>query len=588
MVTHAPYSTSAGASPVPYLTGAFAGSGQFSVSPILGYQAGGLNLDGTPNTTSRQFQAGLSVTGKGASQNATLFVMTSAISNAPNIGFTQAGGFTGSTMNNSAGWYGLANGALSSATPTTTPNTVPTRNGVPIAGYVLNNTTTNLNHRSCVERSLLQLCPNRSGELYVQSNHDWNADDLGEQPSDFVAERLCRRTDGDGVRRFNAAVYELYETLCHNQPHRAAWRRRHLSARQFKRDACHLQCRQRQRAERRHDELHVCLRKSEWERPKWAERSARHVCQSVEFRGKGRGGVRQRGQYSCLVAQRPALGLDRRLLQSADGYGRQRRREYVGISDLDFLRRRYPLRLRVHEVGFVEHVQRRKHKRSTRVRGSRRSAALGRRRSDDARQPSDIGTATYNGHAIANIASGVGGQTYLAAGTVLRRGQLRRPQRVMVTMTGLDGTDLCRNDHMGSRDDDVRNAAGSLAWEWRRADRDAERLVLPGRSNQTPVYGEMGGSLILNGTGDYLGSGIFAARGSRNERARRTDPPLNRARRSAARADRRSPHASGRRRKASTPWVRCRSGERARSSRAQASALGRATRRRQASRGGTG
>ena len=47
-------------------------------------------------------------------------------------------------MNNSAGWYGLASGAVSSATPTSAPNTVPTRNGVPIAGYTLNNTTTNL------------------------------------------------------------------------------------------------------------------------------------------------------------------------------------------------------------------------------------------------------------------------------------------------------------------------------------------------------------------------------------------------------------------------------------------------------------
>ena len=85
---------------MPYLTGAFAGTGNFTVSPILGYQTGGLNSDGTPNTTSRQFQAGLSVTGQGAAQNATLFVMTSAISNAPNIGFTQAGGFTGVTMRN--------------------------------------------------------------------------------------------------------------------------------------------------------------------------------------------------------------------------------------------------------------------------------------------------------------------------------------------------------------------------------------------------------------------------------------------------------------------------------------------------------
>ena len=72
----------------------------------------GLNPDGTPATTSRQFQAGLSVTGKGLMQNATLFVMTSAISNAPNVGFTQAGGFTGVTMRNHDGWYGLAGGSV--------------------------------------------------------------------------------------------------------------------------------------------------------------------------------------------------------------------------------------------------------------------------------------------------------------------------------------------------------------------------------------------------------------------------------------------------------------------------------------------
>ena len=45
------------------------------------------------------------------------------------------------------------------------------------------------------------------------------------------------------------------------------------------------------------------------------------------------------------------------------------------------------------------------------------------------------------------------------------------------------------------------------------ADRGAVRLYLPGRANQHhPLYGEIGGSLILNGTGGYLRSGIFAAR----------------------------------------------------------------------------
>ena len=33
-----------------------------------------------------------------------------------------------------------------------------------------------------------------------------------------------------------------------------------------------------------------------------------------------------------------------------------------------------------------------------------------------------------------------------------------------------------------------------------------------GPTNSTPAYGEIGGSLILNGTGGYLGSGIFLGR----------------------------------------------------------------------------
>jgi hypothetical protein len=142
MVTSGPFHTSTGSvssqSPVPYLTGAFAGTGGFKVSQILGYQTGGA-------TTSRQFQAGLSVTGQGAAQNATLFVMTSQISNAPNTGFTQAGGFTGVTVRNPEGWYGLAGGSVSSATPTSSPNTVSTMNGTPIAGFTLNNTNTSSN-----------------------------------------------------------------------------------------------------------------------------------------------------------------------------------------------------------------------------------------------------------------------------------------------------------------------------------------------------------------------------------------------------------------------------------------------------------
>jgi FecR protein len=145
IVTPGPFNTSPGGkSPVPYLTGAFAGTGGFTVSPILGYQTGGLNPDGTPDTTSRQFQAGLSVVGKGARQNATIFVMTSAIANAPHIGFTQAGGFFAATVHNTEGWYGGAGGAVSSATQASPSNTVQTMNGLPVAGFTLNNTATNL------------------------------------------------------------------------------------------------------------------------------------------------------------------------------------------------------------------------------------------------------------------------------------------------------------------------------------------------------------------------------------------------------------------------------------------------------------
>jgi hypothetical protein len=114
---------------VPYITGAFAGTGGFTVSPA----------HGTPSTASRQFQAGLSLKGQGASQNPTLFVMTSQIPNAPNIGFTQAGGFHAVAMHNPAAWHGLTGGAVSSATQTSPPNTVPTVNGTPVASFTLTN-----------------------------------------------------------------------------------------------------------------------------------------------------------------------------------------------------------------------------------------------------------------------------------------------------------------------------------------------------------------------------------------------------------------------------------------------------------------
>jgi hypothetical protein len=146
IVTQGPYSTSAGSSPVPYLTASYAGTGSFTVSPILGYQAGGLNADGTTDVTSRQFQAGLSVTGQGAAQTSTLFVLTSNITKAPSIGLTQAGGVSVVTYQpnlNSVGYHSAFE--IGSATPTSPTNSVPANSfGEPNGSYTINNASINL------------------------------------------------------------------------------------------------------------------------------------------------------------------------------------------------------------------------------------------------------------------------------------------------------------------------------------------------------------------------------------------------------------------------------------------------------------
>ena len=209
MVTNGPFSTSPGstASPVPYLTGAFAGSGNFTVSPILGYQKGGLNTDGTPNTTSRQFQAGLSVTGQGAAQNATLFVMTSAISNAPNIGFYPGWRVHGSDDAQSGRMVRSGQRRRVVGDAEFGAQQRDDLNGVPIASFTLNNTLTNLITGTVSNNQSYNYIQSGHGELQIQSDHDGNADDPCEQPSDFSSEWLCRRRDGDGDRRVRAPPF---------------------------------------------------------------------------------------------------------------------------------------------------------------------------------------------------------------------------------------------------------------------------------------------------------------------------------------------------------------------------------------------
>ena len=436
MVTHGPFSTSTGPSPAPYLTGAFAGSGNFSVSPILGYQKGGLNSDGTPDTTSRQFQAGLSVTGKGAAQNATLFVMTSAISNAPNIGFTQAGGFTAVTMRNGAngsGWYGLANGAVSSATPNSAPNTVQTVNGVPVAGFSLNSSTTNLNTGTV---------SNTQAYNYLQTgpaNYKFNPV-TAQTPTTlannhptltlngYVGGVMVTATGGSTPPFTNYTKPYVVTNIANNPGLVSIFLPGNSS------------------------EMLAIFNVGSVAAPNNAMTSSTYVFGSLN--GNGLSGLNSaRGTYvnpsnfgardaavfnngaNTPVSLRNGQPLSSigGYRQSAAGDRRDRRREYAHVSDFDFYRCRRctALQLRIHSVGFLERLQRRnEQQRPTRVRGSGRAAAVGCGRSDEPRKSLPAtGTATYAGHAIANIANGTGGLTYLAAGTFSSRGQLRRPQR---------------------------------------------------------------------------------------------------------------------------------------------------------------
>ena len=119
------------------------------------------------------------------------------------------------------------------------------------------------------------------------------------------------------------------------------------------------------------------------------------------------------------------------------------------------------------------------------------------------------GTATYTGHAIANIANGTSGLTYLAAGAFSAVANFGT-RTGTVNITGLDGT-----NYAGT----AMQAASPITFGGTLVGNNGGRTATlagsffqGGPTNTTPAYGEVGGSLILNGTGGYLGSGIFAAR----------------------------------------------------------------------------
>ena len=513
MVTHSPYSTSAGASSVPYLTGAFAGSGNFSVSPILGYQAGGLNSDGTPNTTSRQFQAGLSVTGKGAAQNATLFVMTSAISNAPNIGFTQAGGFTGSTMNNSAGWYGLATGALSSATPTTAPNTVPTRNGVPIAGYALNNTTTNLNTGAVANSrsyNFVQSGPaNYTFNPFTTGTPTISANNHPTLSLNGYVGGLMVTASGGSTPPFTNYTKPYVITNLTGQPGDVGIFLPGSSS-----------------------EMLAIFNVGSVNAPNGGMTNSTYVFGSLN--GNGQNGLNgARGTYvnpSNFAARDAAVfanganipvslrngqplaaigGYSNQLMVTADGVGANTSAFLTSISSAAVT----PCACESTKWGLWSAFN------GANTNGQLAFEDQGVLLLWVGGVPTTLGslpttgTATYNGHAIANIASGVGGQTYLAAGTFSAAVNFGARNGV-ISIGGLDGTSYAGTAAWVPGTTTFATAAGSplLGNGGGRTAALNGSFFRGGPTNTTPAYGEMGGSLILNGTGGYLGSGIFAAR----------------------------------------------------------------------------
>jgi hypothetical protein len=499
---------------VPYLTAAFAGSGGFKVSPILGYQSGGLNSDGTPNTTSRQFQAGLSVTGKGAAQNATIFVMTSAISNAPNIGFTQAGGFLGSTMNNTHGWYGAASGALSSATPTSRPNTVPTLNGVPIASYTLNNTTANLNTGAVSNTQSFNFV--RSGP----ANYTFNPITTGTPTisannhptlslNGYVGGVMVTASGGTSPP-FTSYTKPYVITNLTNSPGDISIFLPGSSS-----------------------EMLAVFNVGGVSPPTGGMAISSYVFGSLS--GSGVSGLNSaRGTYvnpSNFAARAAAvfangantpvsLRSDGLSAPSTVGYANQLMvtSDSVGANTTSFLTSISsvavnPCACDSTKWGFWSAYNGANNSSGQLLFEDQGALLLwvGGVPTTAGALSAATGTATYTGHAIANIATGVGGQTYLAAGAFSNAVNFGA-RTGAVSITGLDGT----------------NYAGSVGWVkgtttfattspligtigGRTAALNGS-FFQGGATNVTPLYGEMGGSLILNGTGGYLGSGIFAGR----------------------------------------------------------------------------
>jgi hypothetical protein len=119
------------------------------------------------------------------------------------------------------------------------------------------------------------------------------------------------------------------------------------------------------------------------------------------------------------------------------------------------------------------------------------------------------GSATYSGHAVANI-SNVGTQ-YLATGTFTNTVDFGNRKGAM-QIAGLDTSTYGGNVTFGSGSSSPIFFGSLNTGPSNRVMTVAGSIYQGGPSNSTPLYGEMGGSFSITGPGNYIGSGIFAGR----------------------------------------------------------------------------
>ena len=512
ILTQGPYSTSAGSSPVPYLTASYAGTGSFTVSPILGYQAGGLNADGTTDVTSRQFQAGLSVTGQGAAQTSTLFVMTSEISKAPTIGMTQAGGVSVVTYQpelNSVGYH--TSFEIGSATPTSPPNSVPANSfGEPNGSYTINNTSINLTSGSV---------SNATATDFPSGTYTFNPITTGTPTPTTVNHPALNLQGYVGglmqsayINPINSTNFATYSTpyivtnaTCNpgdvsiTLPATSSQMGATLNIASLNAPASGLASASYQFGSYSASDPNNTAGRN-------TARGA--YVDPADFAGRAAVIFNDGANTPISTRNGQSLGgtgsFDESLLVTATPVGANTSTFLSSISSTTVT----PCACEFTQWGFWSSLtgQSLDNGTSRFVDGTSIPALWVAGVPTTAANLPTTGTATYTGHAIADIS--YNGAQYLAAGTFANTVNFGTATGA-VTINGLDGTNYAGNVSLTpSSTLFAGNLTGNIGG--RTAALNGS-FFQGGATNTTPLYGEMGGNLTLAGT-NYLGSGIFLAR----------------------------------------------------------------------------